>query len=274
MGKIIAFINQKGGVGKTTSAINIAAIYSQLLGKKVLLVDMDPQGNASTGLGIYPDKITKTIYDALIEPNFSVKDAIYKTYINNLDLIPSNSGLSAAEAKLNAMVAGGQFKLQGVLSKVKQEYDLILIDCPPSMGYLSVNALTAADECIIPLQAELYSIQGVANLQETITAIQTYTNQKLVLRGLLITLFDSRTKIHQENEQNLRNHFQEKVFKTNIPKNIKLAACVNDGRAIITDGMNSPGAQAYLKLVQELEGELNSPINQLIKSNIKEENNE
>lgn len=274
MGKTIAFINQKGGVGKTTSTINIAAIYAQLLNKKVLLVDMDPQGNASTGLGLYPNNIKKTIYDMLTESTTLISETIYKTYIENLSIIPSTSDLSAAEAKLGAMVAGGQFKLQSVLASIKEDFDLILIDCPPSMGYLSVNALTAADECIIPLQAELYSIQGVANLQETITTLQKYTNPKLKLKGLLLTLLDNRTNIHQENEQKLRNHFQEKVFKTTIPKNIKLASCVNDGKAIITDGINSPGAQAYLKLVDEIEGLVDSPIKNLIKPNTKDVTNE
>lgn len=259
MAKILAITNQKGGVGKTTSAITISSIYAELLNKKVLLIDMDPQGNASTGLGIYPKDIQGTIYHALIKSK-EVKEVIYSTYLPNLFIIPASPDLGGAETELAKLSVGSQFRLKEIIQSEKDTYDIIVIDCPPSVGLLNINALTLADECIIPMQAELYSIQGVQHLKDTISLVQKYTNNNLKLKGVLLTMVDSRTNLHQENEKQVRAYLGDLVFKTVIPKNIKLAEAVNLGESIITKHINSNGAQAYLKLVVELEalGEDNS----------------
>lgn len=279
MAKILAVTNQKGGVGKTTSTITIASIYAHVLKKKVLIVDMDPQGNSSSGMGIYSNAITHTIYEVLIKTK-GIKEAIYPTYLENLFIIPSDANLSGAESDLAKIPAGGQHRLAEILKEVDKDFDLILIDCPPSTGLLSVNALTAAEECIIPLQAELYSIQGVNNLRGTISLIQQYLNPRLQLKGVFFTMIDTRTKIHQANETQVRDFFNKdgssKVFNTVIPKNIKLAETVNHGKSIITEAPGAPGAKAYLELVKEIDESEDTitKINNFMNKNIvKEEDN-
>lgn len=273
MAKILAITNQKGGVGKTTSTITLSSIYASILNKKVLVIDMDPQGNASTGLGLYPKDITKgTIYHSLIKAK-EVNEVIYSTYLPNLFIIPATPDLGGAETELAKMSVGSQFRLKEIVNQIKNEYDIIIIDCPPSVGLLNINALTVADECIIPMQAELYSIQGVQHLKDTIALVQKYTNPGLKLRGVLLTMVDLRTNLHQENEKQVRSFLGEQVFKTVIPKNIKLAEAVNVGESIITKNINSTGSKAYLNLVLEIENlGPENPIHKILNKKLEEEN--
>ena len=249
MGKIIATCNQKGGVGKTTTTVNLAA-YLATSGKKILLIDTDPQGNATSGIGFEKHSITSCLYNALIEGE-PLKNIIKETNINNLDLIPATSQLAGAEVEL-VNAANRETKLKTALQDIKDLYDFILIDCPPSLSLLTVNALTAADEVIIPIQCEYYALEGLGRLTETIHLIRESLNPNLKIRGILFTMFDGRTILSNQVVEETKNHFKDEVFRTIIPRNIRLAEAPSYGQPILLYDPTSTGATAYESLAKEI----------------------
>lgn len=249
MGRIIALVNQKGGVGKTTSSINLSACLAAAE-KKVLLVDLDPQGNASTGSGLSGDNYAaQNTYHAIIGAA-RMADVIYKTELPLFDICPSDNNLIGAELELVSEFAR-ESKLKMALEEVKNIYDYILIDCPPSLGLLTVNALNAADGFIVPLQTEYFAMEGLAQLLNTVRLIRSSLNTKLELVGILLTMFDSRANLHKQVSSEIRKHFGDKVFKTIIPRNVKLSECPSFGRPIILYDIESKGSEAYLALAKE-----------------------
>lgn len=248
MGKIIAIANQKGGVGKTTSCVNLAASIASS-SRRILLIDLDPQGNASMGSGIDKNQVECSSYEVLMgerEP----ATAIHSTQAG-YDLIPANRDLTAAEVGLLS-AARKEYRLLQALAKIKGSYDYIFIDCPPSLSMLTVNALVAADSVLVPMQCEYYALEGLTGLVETIESIQATVNSKLKIEGLLRTMYDARNRLTTEVSDQLHTHFGDKVFKTVIPRNVRLAEAPSFGvPALLYDKM-SAGAQAYLELAQEV----------------------
>ena len=249
MSQIFAACNQKGGVGKTTTVINLAA-YLAALGKHVLLIDLDPQGNATSGLGLEKEKIEQCIYNVL-NGEVEINQAIKTTQIVGLDLIPATSDLAGAEVELVAEL-GRETKLKSVIESIKDKFDFILIDCPPSLSLLTINALTAADEVIVPVQCEYYALEGLSRLMETLDLIKTRLNPSLKIKGILLTMYDSRTIISQQVAQEARHHFNDLVFKTVIPRNVRLAEAPSFGQPIILYDKSSAGAAAYESLSKEV----------------------
>ena len=247
---IIAMTNQKGGVGKTTTTINLGAALAEL-GRTVLLVDFDPQGSLSVGLGINPHTLEKSIYNLLLSRQFSVDDVIESTDVPGLDMLPSNIDLSAAEVQLVSEVAREQ-TLKRVLDKVRDRYDFILIDCAPSLGLLTVNALTASDKVIIPLECEFFALRGVALLTDTIHKVQDRLNPDLEILGLVATMFDSRTLHSREVLERVVEAFSDKVFHTVIKRTIKFPETTVAGEPITTYASGSPGAASYRQLAKEV----------------------
>ncbi|MCA1822973.1 MAG: ParA family protein [Frankia sp.] len=248
--RILALCNQKGGVGKTTSTINLGAALAEF-GRRVLLVDVDPQGALSVGLGVNPLQLDRTVYDLLMDPRVSAEDVILKTHVPEMDLVPSNIDLSAAEVQLVGEVAREQ-TLKRVLAGPAQDYDVILIDCQPSLGLLTVNALTAAHGVIVPLECEFFSLRGVALLIETIDKVRERLNPQLELEGILATMYDSRTLHGREVLARVVEAFGEKVFQTVINRTVRFPETTVAGEPITTYAPRSAGAAAYRELAKEV----------------------
>ena len=249
MGKIIAIANQKGGVGKTTTSVNLAACLG-VLEKKVLLIDSDPQANASSGLGIDTEKIKFSTYH-LLENNCDVFEAITTTSSPNVDIIPANIDLVAVEIEL-VDVENREYMLKNSLNKVINKYDYILIDCAPSLGLITLNALTAADSLIIPIQCEYFALEGLGKLLNTVKSVQRIHNEKLDIEGLLLTMYDSRLRLSNQVVEEVQNHFNEMVFKTIIQRNVRLGEAPSYGESIINYDVSSKGASNYLSLAKEI----------------------
>jgi chromosome partitioning protein len=249
-GRIIALANQKGGVGKTTTAISLGAALAEM-DQRVLLVDFDPQGGCALGLGIEPGGLDLTIYNALLDRNVDAEEVVQKTSVHNLDLLPSNIDLAAAELMLVQEVAREQSLLR-VLAGLRVKYDFILIDCPPSLGLLTINALTAADGVIIPLECEYYALRGMAQLMDSIERIRERLNPRLHIDGIVPTMLDSRTLHSKEVLERVREAFGSRLFDTVIRKTIRFAEAPVAGEPILTYAPNSQGAAAYRQLAQEV----------------------
>ncbi|MES0492038.1 MAG: AAA family ATPase [Leptospirales bacterium] len=249
MGKAIALANQKGGVGKTTTSINLGA-YLATLGQKVLIIDFDPQGNAGSGLGSDINKLENTIYEYILD-DVSSEEVIQKTDIENLDLIPSNIDLSGLEVDLRDN-SQKDYQLKKKVEELKNKYDFILIDCPPSLGILTINALVASDSVLIPLQCEYFALEGLTQLLRIIRLVQDKLNTALDLEGILLTMFDSRTNLSSQVVADVRKHFTKKVFEVIIPRNVKLSEAPSFGEPIGVYDPASTGATAYKKLAKEL----------------------
>jgi len=248
MGKIIAFSNQKGGVGKTTTCVNMSA-YLANKGKKVLIVDLDPQGNATSGLGFAKSEVKSSIYNAMID-EMPLIDVALKTCVENLDILPSNIDLAGAEVEL-VYIKDREHVLKKVLEKARSSYDFILIDCPPSLGLLTINALAASDTVIIPIQSEYYALEGLSQLMNTIKLVVKHLNDKLKIEGVVLTMNDNRAIISRQITQEIKKFFGKRVFETAIPRNIRLAEAPSHGVPIILHDTRCSGAKAYLALTEE-----------------------
>ena len=250
MGKIIAFSNQKGGVGKTTTCVNMAA-YIANAGKKTLIIDIDPQGNATTGLGFSKSEIKASIYNAMIEPeDYPVASVALKTQVENLDLLPANIDLAGADVELVYM-KNRESVLKNILEKVKGYYDFILIDCPPSLGLLTINALVAADSVIVPIQSEYYAMEGLSQLMNTIKLVIKHLNEKLHIEGVVLTMNDNRAIISRQISSEIKKFFGKRVYETVIPRNIRLAEAPSHGVPIMLHDTKCSGAKAYQSLTEE-----------------------
>src|SRR5271156_1181558 len=246
--KTIAICNQKGGTGKTTTSVNLAAILADL-GKRILLVDMDPQGNATSGVGVNKNEIKESLYDVLIH-RISITQALIKTSFNNLHIIPCNINLTGAEIELVGVLSR-ETRLKKALEPIKNQYDYIFIDSPPSLGLLTLNALVAADSILVPIQCEFYALEGVSQLLNTIALVKDGLNPDLHIEGVLMTMADFRTNLTNEVINEIKNYFNEKVYKSIIPRNIRLSEAPSFGKPINSYDSGSVGSLKYKELAEE-----------------------
>lgn len=249
MGKMIAVGNQKGGVGKTTTTVNLGAALASL-GKRVLIIDSDSQGNATSGLGVHRGDVKYSLYEVLVD-QVPIQEAICQTSRENLDLIPSTIQLAAAELELVG-IKNRENRLKDAIADVRDDYDYILVDCPPSLGQLSINAFTASHTILIPVQAEYYAMEGLTQLLNTIRLVQKTYNRNFRIEGVLITMLDARTNLGFEVVDEVRKYFQEKVYQTMIPRNVRLSEAPSFGQSIIDYDPKSRGAERYLELAKEV----------------------
>ena len=249
MGKAIAIFNQKGGVGKTTTNINLAACLA-IKGKKVLILDIDPQGNTTSGIGIIKKGLDTTTYEILVDDKLDPESAILRTCVENLDIIPASVNLAGAEIEL-VQLEGREQRLKKAIEKIKTKYDYIFIDCPPSLGLLTINSLTAVDSVLIPIQCEFYALEGVSQLMSTIDIVKKNLNPELEIQGVILSMFDGRTNLSIQVVEEVKKHFREKVYTTVIPRNIRLAEAPSHGLPITEYDPKSKGAEAYIEFADE-----------------------
>ena len=249
MGKIGSDCQSKGGVGKTTTSVNLGACLAHI-GKKVLLIDTDPQGNATSGVGINKGDVQSCIYDVLID-DVNINDVILSTQVENLDVIPATISLAGAEIELVTTISR-EVRMKHAIQEAKDNYDYIIIDCPPSLGLLTINALTASDSILIPVQCEYYALEGLSQLLSTIRLVQKHLNENLMIDGVLLTMFDARTNLGIQVIEEVKKYFQDKVYSTIIPRNIRLSEAPSHGKPIITYDPRSRGAEVYLELAKEV----------------------
>ena len=249
LGKRIAIFNQKGGVGKTTTNINLAACLA-LKGKKTLVLDIDPQGNTTSGLGVSKRGLEDTVYNILVDKDYDIRNAIIKTDVENLDLIPASVDLAGAEVEL-VQVDQRETALKKGLEQIKGDYDYIFIDCPPSLGLLTINSLAAVDSVLIPIQCEFYALEGVCQLVSTIDLVKKSLNPELEIQGVILSMFDGRTNLSAQVVQEVKKYFGDKVYTTVIPRNVRLAEAPSYGLPITAYDPKSKGAEAYMDFAEE-----------------------
>lgn len=249
MGKAIAIFNQKGGVGKTTTNINLAACLAQM-GKKVLVIDIDPQGNTTSGLGISKKDLKHSTYELLTEETIDTRDTIMRTGVENMDIIPANAQLAGAEIEL-VQIVGREKILKKAIETIRGDYDYIFIDCPPSLGLLTINSLTAVDAVLVPIQCEFYALEGVSQLMSTIEIVKKNLNPGLTIQGVILSMFDGRTNLSIQVVEEVKKYFKEKVYTTVIPRNVRLAEAPSYGMTIGEYDPKSTGAEAYRDFAQE-----------------------
>lgn len=249
MGKIVAIANQKGGVAKTTTSVNLSACMA-VQGKKVLLVDIDPQGNATSGLGIDKNSLNYCIYDVLIN-GLPIESVLCKTDIEGLDIVPATIQLAGAEIELVTAISR-EIKMKNAIHAIRDRYDYVIIDCPPSLGLLTVNALSAADSILIPIQCEFYALEGLGQLMNTVDLIRKHLNPELAIEGVLMTMFDARTNLSIQVVEEVKGYFKNKVYSTIIPRNVRLSEAPSHGKPIILYDNKSKGAEVYTELAKEV----------------------